>query len=869
MLNKTNNIKQNTDSQNQPTLITSPKLIDDKAEKSSTENVENRALTYKKFRLSTKSIILSIAVGTLPILGIGAIAYIFGSNLITKQIITSQETKAISISDTVNGLIQQRHGDIQVLSNLSWFNKNNVTQKPGSAQANLVDKVDIIRFNVQTKDSLNRLIKTIKVYDSVAAFDLNGQVIIQSAGETLTPENELLYFQEVIEKNTSIVSQPVFLKNIGAVIYIAAPIKDNGNIIGIVRTRIPLKSLEEVVQGYTNDTYQYYFLDETGKIVISSQANLFGKEAIEIYPALANVLKAKNIDTFTAIAKTDQKQELISYIPFHKLADLPGTNWQLILTKDTTIAFKPQREFLTLIASTTPLIALLMTLVLAGLSQRINNKNDTSVGNLKSSQEDIHLNAAKLEEYPVKEIQWLELILNITKKMRMHFQPEYIYETAVSEVIHTLTADRVIIYKLDNQTGKFVAESINGDWEKILGVYNNDGHWQELAANPQLQIISNLETATNLANSYLEWLQKFYVQSSVTAPIFIHGEIQGFLIVHHCQNCHNWQPEEISFLTQITMQIGYTLEQSYLVNQIKILKANSQVNSSQDSLELENFQNSLQPIVNQIEQSVNEVNMSFRKITAESVIEPQKINHSLEIINKMTIAIQSIANMAQQTIKIVNESNYKATDTEAAMKLTLQNVLLIQETVEETNKKLRWLGEYSQQISRVVSIINQIAMQTNLLAINAGIEAAKAGEEGQGFAVVAEEVGELAGRSATAIQEIEEIIAKIQRETSEMLQTMTVGNNQVIESSHMIENAKQNLQQIVDVSQQIDSLVNSILSSTTSELQTSQILSQTIQEMNSMSTHSSDNFRQIYQSLEKAVDISQELKETLETFLVN
>ena len=134
------------------------------------------------------------------------------------------------------------------------------------------------------------------------------------------------------------------------------------------------------------------------------------------------------------------------------------------------------------------------------------------------------------------------------------------------------------------------------------------------------------------------------------------------------------------------MQIGYTLEQSYLVDQIKILKANSQVNNSQDSLELENFQNSLQPIVNQVEQSVNEVNMSFRKITAESVIEPQKINHSLEIINKMTIAIQSIANMAQQTVKIVNESNYKATDTEAAMKLTLQNVLLIQETVEETTK---------------------------------------------------------------------------------------------------------------------------------------------------------------------------------------
>ena len=80
---------------------------------------------------------------------------------------------------------------------------------------------------------------------------------------------------------------------------------------------------------------------------------------------------------------------------------------------------------------------------------------------------------------------------------------------------------------------------------------------------------------------------------------------------------------------------------------------------------------------------------------------------------------------------------------------------------------MKRLGESSQQISKAVSLINQIAMQTNLLAINAGIEAARAGEEGQGFAVVAEEVGELAARSADATKEIERIVETIQRETAE------------------------------------------------------------------------------------------------------
>jgi len=678
---KKNEIRKSGDSQNKASLISPAKVIDSQGENSSYAPNLDHGLKLKylrEFKLSIKAIILSLVIGTLPILGIGAIAYIFGSKLMTKQIIISQETKAISLSNAVNSFIGQHYEDIQVLSNIKLLsNSSDVKTEKSSKKDKIKDKIDASRINIKTQEALDRLRKTGKVYDSIAVFDLNGKVIMKSGGESLSPEKKLNYFQEVIKQDTPIISQPEIIKNIGAVIYVAAPIKDRvkGNTIGIVRTRTPLKFLEKLIKSHTDDSQEYYFLDEKGRIFIGTNQNLFGQDTQDVYPSLSRVLGAKDIQTFTEVSQNQQNQQLITYVPLRKLSDSPDINWWLIVAKDTAIAFKPQKEFLLLIAITTSAVGLMMTL-------------------------------------------------------------------------------------------------------------------------------------------FVGWLVRENIE-------------------------------------------------------IKKLKANIKLNNDQDTGERQDLPNNLQHIVNQIQQAVDEINVSLQKLTTEAVIESEQNNRSLETIDNMTIAIQSIANIAQQAVTIINNANYAATETGAAMDLTLQNIFLVQETVSEIVKKVKRLGESSQQISRVVSVINQIAMQTNLLAINAGIEAARAGEEGQGFAVVAEEVGELAARIATATQETEEIIAKIQRETGEIIQGMTTGTNQVVESSHILKNAKESLQQIVNVSAQIDTLVQSILSATTSQIQTSEIVIQTVKDITSISTFNRDNYRQISQSLQKAVDISQQLKETVETFTAN
>jgi methyl-accepting chemotaxis protein PixJ len=148
------------------------------------------------------------------------------------------------------------------------------------------------------------------------------------------------------------------------------------------------------------------------------------------------------------------------------------------------------------------------------------------------------------------------------------------------------------------------------------------------------------------------------------------------------------------------------------------------------------------------------------------------------------------------------------------------------------------------------------------------IEAARAGEEGQGFAVVAEEVGELAARSAAATREIEQIVDNIQKETAEVVEAMELGTSQVVEGTSLVEDAKQSLSKILEVSRQIDGLVQSISSATVTQAETSQAVTQLMQEIALVSERTSNSTRKVSSSLKETVEIAQELQESVGTFKV-
>lgn len=257
---------------------------------------------------------------------------------------------------------------------------------------------------------------------------------------------------------------------------------------------------------------------------------------------------------------------------------------------------------------------------------------------------------------------------------------------------------------------------------------------------------------------------------------------------------------------------------------------------------------------------------AVQKLANDALKQAEEITHTLDSVERMTLSIQAVATSANQAAEVARSAYTTASAGGIAIERTVKSILILRDTVAEAAKKVKRLGESSQKISKIISLINQIALQTNVLALNAGIEAARAGEDGRGFAVVAEEIGQLATQSSQATQEIEQIVENIQLDTSEVVKAMELGTTQVIEGTHLVADAKLCLRQIVDVSHQIDQLVQSISQATVSQVQTAQAVASLMQEIATASEQTADASGQVSRSLQQTVDVAQQLQASVGVF---
>ena len=176
----------------------------------------------------------------------------------------------------------------------------------------------------------------------------------------------------------------------------------------------------------------------------------------------------------------------------------------------------------------------------------------------------------------------------------------------------------------------------------------------------------------------------------------------------------------------------------------------------------------------------------------------------------MAASIEEVSGNAERSSDVARHSVEVAHKGGEAVRRTIDGMNAIRETIQDTSKRIKRLGESSQEIGNIVELINDIAEQTNILALNASIQASMAGEAGRGFAVVADEVQRLAERSTNATKQIEVLVRTIQSDTKEAVVSMERSTTDVVGGALLAENAGAALDEIEQVSNQIASLVQNI-----------------------------------------------------------
>lgn len=255
-----------------------------------------------------------------------------------------------------------------------------------------------------------------------------------------------------------------------------------------------------------------------------------------------------------------------------------------------------------------------------------------------------------------------------------------------------------------------------------------------------------------------------------------------------------------------------------------------------------------------------EVHASTEKLAETSTLQASQIAGAIQAINTMADTIRAVAASAVQSASVSEKSTVSAKEGAEAVHKTNESMAAIRDNVQETARAIKRLGESSQEIGNIVQIIGDIADRTSILALNASIQAAMAGDAGRGFAVVAEEVQRLAERSTNSTKQIDTLVKTIQGEITEAGASMDASIQRVVEGSHRADDAHTKLEDIQAVSGELAELIGAISQTAEEQAKASESITRSMEAIGAISADTSEA------SLATAARMN-EMEETAQTMM--
>lgn len=268
----------------------------------------------------------------------------------------------------------------------------------------------------------------------------------------------------------------------------------------------------------------------------------------------------------------------------------------------------------------------------------------------------------------------------------------------------------------------------------------------------------------------------------------------------------------------------------------------------------------------QVSASANEIQATAEHLASGSESQAGQIIDTSAAIDEMTVSIQQVSENAALSAAVGEQATTNAQQGSHAVNNTIQGMNRIREQVQETSKRIKRLGESSQEIGEIVHLIGDIADRTSILALNASIQAAMAGDAGRGFAVVAEEVERLAERSTEATKQIDTLIRTIQNETYEAVSAMETMTNQVVEGSALANEAGQALTEIEGVSQRLSELIQSISQASKQQARGSETIARAMNEIADVTQQTAAGTKQAAVSINNLSTLADGLRQSVSTF---
>jgi methyl-accepting chemotaxis protein PixJ len=414
---------------------------------------------------------------------------------------------------------------------------------------------------------------------------------------------------------------------------------------------------------------------------------------------------------------------------------------------------------------------------------------------------------------------------------------------------------------------------------------------------------------------YREAMEQIQAKAYLMTAIFVGNQLWGMLAVYQ-GTPRAWEASDEKLISQIGVQFGIALQQAATLEQVQLqseqlAEAAARERTAKELLQQRAIQllsavrpafqgdltirapitedeigtiadaynntlQSLRKLVTQVKAAAINLAQTSRlsesditHLTTQAQYQYQELTQTAAQIKGMTDATKAVTLSAQQVESAVRQANQIVQAGDVAMNRTVDGMLGIRETVAETGKKIKRLSESSQKISRVVNLISNFTTQTQLLALNASIEATRAGEYGRGFAVVAEEVRSLARQSAAATTDIENLVQEIQTETIDVASAMEMGIQQVVSGTTLVDETRQSLNAIVAATTEISELVQGITQSNQSQIQQSESASQTMSDLAVVATKTSDDAVQISASFKELLKMAEALQASVGKFKVN